>query len=310
MGVVADDGLISATVGKYPFMNPPFSAPLLLPIRTLLCACCLLPAGCATHQPGPQTAPPPAAPTAQPVVVSTPAANTISPRPVYNPAQSAPAPATSAHDSSPHIGVPLTVLNAKPEKLEAAKRAALKPAPNNAEPGKPATHKPESVTTAPPRVEPVIPTTENLAVDLNTLPMSIHGQWTLDRDEARCTLHSANQQMDDGQGGTRISLLLSANELSFLTESDIDTSYSGTGITIDDGEHFALETVEHRTNPAFTQQRSALLNAMKNGQNLQLTLGFWPTWPVTHTWSVRFPLQHFATAYAAWESCNGQLNPR
>lgn len=139
--------------------------------------------------------------------------------------------------------------------------------------------------------------------------MSIHGQWTLNRDEARCTLQSAVQHMDDGQGGTRVSLWLAQNEMSFLTESDIDLSYTGTGITISD-RHFDLETVERRTNPAFSRQRRALLDAMKSGQTLELTLGFWPTWPVTHTYSVSFPLQHFATAYAAWETCNAQLSQR
>lgn len=141
------------------------------------------------------------------------------------------------------------------------------------------------------------------------MPMSIQGQWTLDRDESRCTLQSTTQRMDDGQGGTRISLWLTPNTLFFSTESDIDPSYTGTGITIGE-RHFDLETIERRTNPAFSKQRSVLLAAMKNGQTLQLTLGFWPTWPVTHTYSVSFPLQHFAAAYAAWESCNTLLSQR
>lgn len=116
--------------------------------------------------------------------------------------------------------------------------------------------------------------------------------------------------MDDGQGGTRASLWLTANELTVQTESDIDLSYSGTGISIDSGRHFALESVQRRTNIAFSKQRSALLAAMKSGQTLELTLGFWPTWPVTQTYSARFPLQHFASAYAAWETCNTLLNQR
>jgi hypothetical protein len=139
--------------------------------------------------------------------------------------------------------------------------------------------------------------------------MSIHGQWTLNRDEARCTLQSAVQRMDDGQGGSKVSLWLTPNEMSFLTESDIDLSYTGTGVTVGE-KHFDLETVDRRTNPAFSRQRRALLDAMKGGQTLELTLGFWPTWPVTHTYSVSFPLQHFATAYAAWETCNTQLGQR
>lgn len=115
--------------------------------------------------------------------------------------------------------------------------------------------------------------------------------------------------MDDGQGGTRISLWLTATELAFLTESEIDLSYTGTGLTID-GRTFALETVERRTNPVFSKQRAAILAAMRSGQTLQLSLGFWPTWPITHTYSVSFPIQHFGTAYSAWETCNRLLNQR
>jgi len=199
----------------------------------------------------------------------------------------------------------------KPVKTDAVKAAPpLKPEHSKPELGKPEPGKPKAALIAPPLAEPVTSASETVTVTLNDLPLSIQGQWTLDRDESRCTLQSVTQKMEDGQGGTRISLWLTTTEMSFLTESDIDLSYTGTGITIDGGQHFDLETIERRTNPVFSKQRTALLGAMKSGKSLQLTLGFWPSWPVTHTYSVSFPLQHFATAYAAWETCNTQLNPR
>lgn len=224
-----------------------------------------------------------------------------------------PAPAAVAVKPAPVKAI------AAPEKPAAEKTEPVKPAP--AKPEKPAI--PATETTPPPTTQPApvtttaaplptavpAPAAEAITVSLDNLPLSIHNQWTLDRSESRCTLQSATQRMDDGQGGTRVSLWLTATELAFLTESEIDLSYTGTGLTID-GRTFALETVERRTNPVFSKQRNAILAAMRSGQTLQLSLGFWPTWPVTHTYSVSFPIQHFGTAYSAWETCNRLLNQR
>jgi hypothetical protein len=244
------------------------------------------------------------------------------PQPIAKPAPATP-PSTTAKPAQ--TSVQATII--KPSQIEAAQQVPPKIAPTKSEAEKttstkpdlpkPALPKPEApkpAIVAAPAPAPVLtenttPTHETIAVALNELPMSIHDQWTLNRDEARCTLQSAIQRMDDGQGGTKVSLWLTANEMSFLTESDIDLSYTGTGIAIGD-RHFDLETVERRTNPAFSRQRRALLDAMMSGHTLELTLGFWPTWPVTHTYSVSFPLQHFASAYAALETCNAQLSQR
>jgi len=249
--------------------------------------------------------------------VSTPPANTIPQRkpeqppvkPVLKPAS--PATPASPRAASLQASAPPAAVIPKPVKTDVVKPAPpLKPELSKPEPSKPEPGKPEAALIAPSPTAPVTPATETLTIALNDLPLSIHGQWTLDRDESRCTLQSVTQKMEDGQGGTKIHLWLTTNEMSFLTESDIDLSYTGTGITIDGGQHFDLETIERRTNPVFSKQRATLLDAMKSGKSLQLTLGFWPSWPVTHTYSVSFPLQHFATAYAAWETCNTQLNPR
>jgi len=317
-------------------MNARLSSSALLPIKTLVYLSCVLSTGCAFHNPKPT--PPTSASTPasqprtqrheQPVVMSKPPANV--PAQQKSEQSAKPAPPPPAIDKAPAANAPVAVTRPTPTQSGTtkaptpaptpslapspiAKPAQPKPQQPKSEPSKPQTtepkpHTPTTVTTAS-AIEPATPAAEMIAVDLNKLPLTIHGQWTLDRDESHCTLQSAIQQMDDGQGGTRVSLwLTTANEMHFVTESDIDLSYTGTGVTIDGGPHFNLETVEHRTNPVFSKQRSALLSAMKNAKTLELTLGFWPSWPVTHTYSASFPLQHFATAYAAWESCNTQLH--
>ena len=64
------------------------------------------------------------------------------------------------------------------------------------------------------------------------------------------------------------------------------------------------------TNLTFTRQRNTLLSDMEKGHTLQLTLGFWPTWPVTHTYSVTLPLDNFGSAVHAWETCNQLLKSK
>lgn len=144
-------------------------------------------------------------------------------------------------------------------------------------------------------------------VSLDNMPLTIDGEWVLDRNETRCSLSSVPLKMDDGQGGTEVSLLLKPDQLLIHTRSAIDLSYTGTGVAIGDSQ-FTLETVANDTDLSFTKQRATLLAAMSTGSDLKLTVGFWPTWPVTHTYSIDIPLRHFAPAMQAWETCNRLLS--
>ena len=145
-----------------------------------------------------------------------------------------------------------------------------------------------------------------VAVSLDKLPLTIDGEWVLNRTETRCSLASTPLKMDDGQGGTEVSLLLEPGQLLIHTRSSIDLSYTDTGVTVGDSR-FPLETVVNDTDLSFSKQRAALLAAMGSGDDLTLTVGFWPTWPVTHTYSIAISLRHFAPAMQAWETCNRLL---
>lgn len=335
---------IEARYGKYLFMNKQYSLSLPLSLKTLACLCCLQFSGCASYHA--ETAKP--VPTPPVITAVTPSASTTTKAPTGPLANTAAATTTPTppQPTAPQPVLPKTTVTVPSVTPAITKPAPVQPTPVKPVPASPMpvktvavksvpadvervksetaksqqkkseSAKPASVVTQPsteatkPAVEAAKPAAEALTVDLNNLPLSIHGEWTLDLDKSRCTLISAVQRMDDGQGGTKISLRISDDEFLFLTGSDIDPSYADTGITLDTGQHFALETVAQRTNVAFSKQRNALLNAMKKGQALRLTLGFWPTWPVTHTYSVSFPIQHFSTAYAAWESCNSLMQSR
>ncbi len=166
------------------------------------------------------------------------------------------------------------------------------------------------VVTEQPLPAPVAPAVESIPVALDKMPIKIHDQWVVDSNESHCILKSIPVQMDDGQGGTRVTFWLTPGLLQFKTNSDIDLSYRGIGIQVDGGRSFVLESVEHRTNPQIMKQRQALLDSMQNGQSLRLTLGFWPTWPATHTYEVTIPLTSFGTAFKTWETCNQLLKTK
>lgn len=279
----------------------------------------LLLAGCSTTPPKADTTPTkpvesapktviPATPTPVPTSATTAPGSVSKP-----PATSTPAPVTVAKPkpepkpaASKQIApTPVAVIN-KPQ----SKPAISKPKPTVTAP---VVEKPESKTIAPESSVALItptpaptqaPVVETIAVALDKLPITIHGQWVLDRNETQCMLQNTPLKMDDGQGGTRVTFLLAPGSLMINTDSDIDLSYKGTGIKIDQQQPFALEDIDHRTNLSFSKQRQAILASMKTGRSMELTLGFWPTWPVTQTYSVNISLEHFATAMKAWENCN------
>lgn len=274
--------------------------------------------GCASYNA--RTGPPPA-----PERVQTPPKTTsqATQPAVTATATPAPVPATPAVEKPAARPEPVT----KPE--SAASKPRTKPTPTAVRP----TPKPEEVSTRPtaPAAKPAQPAptpqeqpppdvvqsqppapasaeAETITVALDEMPISIHDQWMVDRNVSQCILTSAPVHMDDGQGGTPVTFQLTPDSLHFRTRSKIDLSYTGTGIRVDDTPAFELETVDDGTNLQISRQREALLQRMRNGRSLQLTLGFWPSWPVTHTYAATLSLANFGTAMKTWETCNRLLN--
>ena len=76
---------------------------------------------------------------------------------------------------------------------------------------------------------------------------------------------------------------------------------------VDEGRHFALDQLVRESDLMFTKDYAAMTQAFIEGRNLRVTLGFWPTWPVTETKSISISLQHFALAHRAWKQCQSLL---
>jgi len=142
--------------------------------------------------------------------------------------------------------------------------------------------------------------------DLAMLPLNVGDNWVLNRgsDSAgRCALSYRELLMSDGQGDTPVSIIISQDSVVFKTRSNIDLEYEQTGLTIDDLPQIPIEKLLNDFSISYVQQYQSLIESMKLGEQAILALGFWPSWPVTQTYSLRFELSDFSSAHHALLSC-------
>lgn len=204
-----------------------------------------------------------------------------------------------------------------PKPTAVAEKPKLKTAPPLRPPQKPKPKQPEikapEIKAPQPVQLPELPElTDQDAIEftLEQLPITIHDTWILESDLANCTLRTVPAKLDDGAGMTPISLQLTKDAWMINTKSDIDLSYTGTGLFLDNGAQMNLETLVKDTNIAITKQRQALTQAMKSATSVKVSLGFWPTWPVSEAKTINLPVTHFAQAHQAWEVCNQRISAR
>ena len=148
----------------------------------------------------------------------------------------------------------------------------------------------------------------DIEVTLDALPITIHDQWVLSATADTCSLSTPPIRFDDGQGMSKLQLVLTTQHWLIKTQSDIDLSYSGAGLTVDDDKHFPLDRLVRDSDLMFTKEYAAITQAFIAGNSLRITLGFWPTWPITETKTITVPLQHFAAAQRAWKQCLSLVN--
>jgi hypothetical protein len=147
-------------------------------------------------------------------------------------------------------------------------------------------------------------------VELDKLPLKVNPNWTLDsgRDPVsgknRCFLRSTTQRIDDGQGGSNISLIVTGDTLRVATRSNIDLTYKDTGLQVDSKPVFPLQGLHGETDALFDKRVNEIRQQMLDGSSVTIFLGFWPTWPVTQTYSARLPISGYATANAALGACD------
>jgi len=146
-------------------------------------------------------------------------------------------------------------------------------------------------------------------LNLAELPIAFGTHWTLDRrkdpleHKTRCQLISRPVNISDGYERTDVRLQLTMDRLLVLTDSNIDLSYPDTGIRLDGGPLRPFQGLAKETVATLSEDTGGLYQAMATSHSLQVSLGFWPTWPVTQTQVASIPLAGFAAAIEALKSC-------
>lgn len=126
--------------------------------------------------------------------------------------------------------------------------------------------------------------------------------------QPRCLLSSEAQVTPTGHENdtTPVSLVINSSSLLVMTESDLDSSFNDLQLVVDDKPPVQSRNIFHNTNLVFDQNVQDLMQLMRTGRQVTVYLRFWPTWPVTQTFPVRFSLGGFSRAH---DSLNQNCQP-
>lgn len=142
-------------------------------------------------------------------------------------------------------------------------------------------------------------TQKNNSFTVKMLPIS-HGDWILNvknmhsPDKKQCVAVNSVSVIDDGYSGSSVTVEVTANAIHIYTESIVDVSYLDMGIAVDKFDRVDIDSIFSETNVAFNFHVDQLIAQMHKGDTAVLTLGFWPSWPMTHTYSTDISLSGFS----------------
>jgi hypothetical protein len=135
---------------------------------------------------------------------------------------------------------------------------------------------------------------ENWEVVIDTDPAS---------QNSTCLMESATHVIDDGQTETPVKLLYTGLELYAITKSNIDLSYPETGLQIDSQKRFQVDQLHNKNTVVFNKKVKKIHTQLIHGKKAKLALGFWPTWPRTHTRIIAFDLTGYTKTYEKFVKC-------
>lgn len=151
------------------------------------------------------------------------------------------------------------------------------------------------------------PDLQALDYDIEHLPRTLPGGWVLDirpdplSKQQRCLLYSPKAPIHDGYDDSSIQLQVTNDAVVIKSDSNLDSSYPDQGLQVDQGALVPFATTPLSERVTYTEKPIQL--AMASGSKLQVSLGFWPTWPMTQTQSTVVDLAGFHGAYAALKAC-------
>ncbi len=129
------------------------------------------------------------------------------------------------------------------------------------------------------------------------------GRHPLDKSRFVCFVESKPVIFFDGESNTRLKLVATKNDLYAITDSNIDSSYTNTGISVDRSERIKFDLVRKKTSVIFKNYTRQYIDTLSKGYYATVTLGFWPSWPKTRPLSVNVSLLGFNKAYNKLANC-------
>ena len=144
---------------------------------------------------------------------------------------------------------------------------------------------------------------------LLTVPAFAGDNWTVVIDEdplsqsSQCLLESVTHTIEDGQTDTPVKLVYNGKHIVATSKSTLDLSYPNVGLKVATHEPYKIDRVHKKTIAVFSTQASSIHKAFIAGKKAQLALGFWPTWPQTHTRIIEFSLIGYTKAHEQFVEC-------
>ncbi|OMH38668.1 hypothetical protein [Motiliproteus sp. MSK22-1] len=144
-------------------------------------------------------------------------------------------------------------------------------------------------------------------LELEELPITFN-RWTLELAQtasvSECLLRSKAVPIEDGQGSTTLVAQITEDAFILKTRSIIDTSYENTGIQIDQGQRIPIEQLHTEESVIYSSGYTRAMDLMKQGETLTVSLGFWPTWPITQAYEAKIDLTSFDQALESLRHCS------
>lgn len=121
-----------------------------------------------------------------------------------------------------------------------------------------------------------------------------------------CLLTAGPFEMPDGYGIALVRLIFGPRGLLVTTDSNLDPEYPAQGLRVDD-EALILPDSPFpfdRQHAQFLAAAPELIEQFRRGLEATLSLGFWPTWPMTETQHLQISLLGFSRAHNEFLACS------
>lgn len=116
--------------------------------------------------------------------------------------------------------------------------------------------------------------------------------------QSRCLLVSETVTTADGYDATPVFLALDGVSLRVVTNSELDASFADLRLEVDaDPTIHSSQIIHEKMVLVFDQDLPRLIERFRAGKQATVYLRFWPTWPATQSFPVRFSLVGFSRAH-------------